>query len=301
MSRTLAALAAAVALVTAACSATPVADPGRTVPAKWTPKVAHTVISYGPHAAQRAEVHPPTAGGNRGVIVMVHGGGFYQGTPADARERLGLVMSQTRRGYGVLNVGYRLLSGNTNAFPTAVRDIDAAVRWVRANGRSHGLNPSTVIVAGESAGGTLAALAGVGWNANPTGALGRTERVDGWVAFAGIMDFTGAGKVPDTLGRAWLGPNANQKAWYRAASPIGHLDPADPPGYLVHGDLDPIVEIAQMDRMISAANAAKVPAGRIHYDRVDTGPSACRGHTPACGANADAFDSWIDKVAARRL
>lgn len=151
------------------------------------------------------------------------------------------------------------------------------------------------------AGGTLAALAGVGWNANPTGALGRTERVDGWVAFAGIMDFTGAGRIPDTLGRAWLGPNTNQKAWYRAASPIGHLDPAVPPGYLVHGDLDPIVEIAQMDRMISAANAAKVPAGRIHYDRVDTGPSACRGHTPACGANADAFDSWIDKVAARRL
>lgn len=299
--RTLAVLAAAALL--AGCHVTEVANPGPTVPARWGAGVPSVEVAYGAHPAQRADVYKPAKGGNRGVIILVHGGGFFAGDRAHARDHVGLVMSQIDRGFGVVNVGYRLLAGDNNAFPTAVRDVDAAVRWVRAHGRSHGLNPSTVIVAGESAGATLAALVGVGGNSNPAGALGRTERVDGWVSFSGIMDFAAPTRTPvvSTIGTAWLGQNAKHGTWFRAASPVSHLDRNDPPGYLVHGDRDTTVERGQVDALISAARAAQTDAARVHYDVVDTGPAACRGHTPACGANAAKFNWWVDQVAARAL
>lgn len=295
--------AAVAAALLAGCHVTEVGDPGPTVPARWGAHLRPTEVAYG-GPGQRADVYPPTKGGNRGVIILVHGGGFFTGDRTHARDHVGLVMSQTDRGFGVLNISYRLVSGHTNAFPTAVRDVDAAVRWVRTHGRNHGLNPSTVIVAGESAGGTLASLVGVGWNSDPAGPLGRTERVDGWVSVSGIMDFTAAGRtaVVDTLGQAWLGPNAKHGSWLRAASPVAHLDPNDPPGYLIHGDRDTTVERGQVDALIGAARGAKTNADRVHYDIVDTGAAAaCRGHTPACGANAAQFNWWVDQVAARRL
>lgn len=284
--------------------------PGQTVPLKWahSPAPTHVNLPYGSGPRQVSDIYLPTRGGNRGVIIAVHGGGFVEGTKDEVRNWFGSVMSQTHRGFAVMSVNYRLTSGNTNVFPAAVHDVNEAVRWVRAYGSEYGMNPHTVVVAGSSAGGTISALVGTGSNAPTNSALGRTEKVDGWVSYAGPTDFNNARADVVGIGRQWIGARSDVTGWLAAASPVTHIDPLDPPGYVVHGDHDSIVPIQQFDRMIEVA-ASKGITKRLYTDRVDTGgidisrgeQIPCRWHLPMCGANHAVFNTWLDAVVARSL
>lgn len=283
--------------VVAAGCAVPPPRAGETVSPLWGPAPAQVRnVAYGPLPEQRADLHKATRGGNRGVIVLVHGGGFTAGARDEVVAASGLVMRQTHRGFAVMAVSYRLTAAGTNTFPAAVRDVDTAVNWVRQHGRSHGLNPHTVIVAGHSAGGTLASLIGVGSNSNPAGALGRTAKVDGWVSYAGIMDLS----APQTrhFGEAWLGQTA-PPAWLNAASPVNHLDRNDPPGYVVHGNDDFIVPVSQAHLMLGRASQLGI-AGRLFYD-ITPARIGWESHVPQVSANAAVFDYWLDQVVKRAL
>ena len=298
-SRPILAIAAlAAALVLSACQPVEVPNPGARVPLKWGYAAAdHLNVSYNhAHPDTAGDIYLPKKGGNRGVIILLHGGGFYSNNAPQARKDMadstGLIMRQTHRGFSVFNISYRGIEDGA-PFPAALRDVDNAVNWVRAHGRGRGMNPDTIIVAGGSAGGTLAALSGTASNSNPKGAAGRSARVDGWISMAGIMDGRGEQHV-----RAWLGPNAKHTAWFGAASPVDHLDPNDPPGYVIHGDADDIVPVQNLDRMVDKGRDAGI-TDRLHWDKVTTGDRGCRWHFPQCGANANELDRWLDRVVTR--
>ena len=104
----------------------------------------------------------------------------------------------------------------------------------------------------------------------------------------------------DGLARDWLGPTAAQPRWIDAASATRHLDRSDPPGFVVHGDLDDVVPASQMMALVHAAGRAGVTTG-LFWDRVGSGSPACRGHLPQCGMNASALDTWMDRVVAGTL
>jgi acetyl esterase len=92
-----------------------------------------------------------------GLIVWLHGGGWYVGDiPTFDRVARGLANAG---GHKVLMVEYRLAP--EHAFPQQVRDADATVRWARSpHGAAQlGIDPARVIVGGDSAGGQLAAVA----------------------------------------------------------------------------------------------------------------------------------------------
>jgi acetyl esterase/lipase len=92
------------------------------------------------------------------LLILVHGGGFFENdcTSTEAAYMYEYFRSQ---GYACASVNYRL-SGEA-AFPAAVNDVKAAVRFLHANADQYGLDEEKFIIWGESAGGYLATMAAV--------------------------------------------------------------------------------------------------------------------------------------------
>ena len=96
---------------------------------------------------------PTSAKGSLPVLVYFHGGGFviadkdvYDSAPRTLASAVGCV---------VVSVDYR--RAPENKFPAAHDDAFAAYQWVVKNAASIGGDPKKIAVAGESAGGNLAA------------------------------------------------------------------------------------------------------------------------------------------------
>jgi hypothetical protein len=87
------------------------------------------------------------------VILWFHGGGWVVGS-VDADD--GLLLSIVKHtGYIVVAVDYRLAP--EYLFPHAIYDCIVALNWVRQNIAAYGGDANSIFVAGESAGGNLAA------------------------------------------------------------------------------------------------------------------------------------------------
>jgi acetyl esterase len=90
----------------------------------------------------------------RGVMVYYHGGGWVTGG-IDDTDLLGRELAQ-RTGCAVVLPGYRLAP--EYRYPTAVQDSQAALQWAADHLRDIAGAPVPLIVAGDSAGGNLAAV-----------------------------------------------------------------------------------------------------------------------------------------------
>jgi acetyl esterase len=97
---------------------------------------------------------PPHAASGAPLVVFFHGGGFVLCDVDTHDEACRLLCKYA--GVHVLSVAYRLAP--EEPFPAAVEDATAAFRWGAQNARSLGADPSRVAVAGDSAGGNLAAV-----------------------------------------------------------------------------------------------------------------------------------------------
>jgi acetyl esterase len=89
-----------------------------------------------------------------GLVVYFHGGGFCIGS-------VGMMDNVARElahctGAAVISVEYRLAP--EHPFPAGLDDCEAVTRWALAHSAELGASPDHVVVAGESAGGNLAAV-----------------------------------------------------------------------------------------------------------------------------------------------
>ncbi|HEX8834551.1 MAG TPA: alpha/beta hydrolase [Abditibacteriaceae bacterium] len=107
----------------------------------------------GPAGAIPVRVYKPTGNGPFPVIVYLHGGGWViagiQGYDASARALTNAADAM------VVSVGYRMAP--EHKFPAAHEDSYAATQWIMKNAAGWGGDVNRVAIAGESAGGNLAA------------------------------------------------------------------------------------------------------------------------------------------------
>ncbi len=106
------------------------------------------------------------------VIVFLHGGGWSGGTRTTGPDFRRFF---ARDGFAMASIEYRLTPAGV--FPNSVEDAKTAIRWLRANAATYGLNARRIGLWGTSAGGTLANLAAL----TPKGMFEGT----GNLAFAG--------------------------------------------------------------------------------------------------------------------
>jgi len=88
-----------------------------------------------------------------GLVVYFHGGGFCSGSIA-LMEIIATELAHCG-GAVVISVGYRLAP--EHPYPAGLEDCEAVTRWALANAERFGVPKTRVVVAGESAGGNLAA------------------------------------------------------------------------------------------------------------------------------------------------
>ena len=99
-------------------------------------------------------VYKPEGGGPFGVLVFYHGGGWVIGD-LDTHDRECRMLCNGGECV-VVAVQYRLAP--EHAFPAAVEDAFEALRWVGKNADELGGDGQRIAVAGDSAGGNLAAV-----------------------------------------------------------------------------------------------------------------------------------------------
>lgn len=186
---------------------------------------------------------PPERTTPRPDVVLIHPGGLMAGDRtwmADAAQGL------AEAGYVAFSIDYRLFDGvDRNLWPAQLDDAQGAVRWVRANAGTYGVDPDRIGSYGHSSGATLAAFLGTRDTRDDTdpALAGISSRVACVVNMAGGLDFTTL--VPDAeTAAAWvvlLGGAADappDEAAYRDYSPITFVDEETAPFLILQGGAD---------------------------------------------------------------
>ena len=234
----------------------------------------HTNIVY--HTANnfqdKLDVYTPAdAGPPRPVVIVIHGGGWVEGTK---EERVLEMMPYLQMGFAAVNVEYRL--GRVSLAPGAVEDCRCALHWVFANAKKYNFDPQRVVVQGGSAGGHLALMTGMLTPAAGFDHTCVTPDEDYWTQSPGtsgdpkvaaIVNWFGITDVLDELHGAnakgyavvWMGDQPNADEIAKKVSPINYVNGQVPPIITIHGDHDALVPYSQAVRMHKALDAARVP------------------------------------------
>src|SRR5688572_23476031 len=193
------------------------------------------------------------------LIVWIHGGAWRSGSKSSMP-----LTELVRAGYPIASVDYRL--SKEAKFPAQIHDIKAAIRFLRAKHKELGVDATRIVVAGDSAGGHLAALVGVtNGSAEHEGSVGSHHSSNSSVQ--GIISFYGAANLTTILAQStphglkvrvpaldlFLGGQPEDLLnLAKLASPVFFVDPSDPPILLIHGDQDPQMPINQAHELHGA-------------------------------------------------
>ena len=196
---------------------------------------------------------PPAGTGKRMGLIHIHGGGFARGTKDNMG---GQIIPITSRGYLSISIDYRL--NGVAKWPAPIHDVKAAIRWMRANASSLGIDPQRIAVVGHSAGGHLALFAaGTANRPEFEGDSGTPRAGTGLaacIAFYPVTVINAQSYAPALLGEG------SDDAANRAASPTTYVGKGFAPTLLFHGLADVTVAPESSQRFLQLLRDAGVPS-----------------------------------------
>lgn len=227
-------------------------------------------LSYGPlGSAEQLDLCTPVgASGLRPGVVLIHGGGFEEGSKSSYDQFCSYLASQ---GFVAATLNYRLAP--LNVWPAQLVDVQLAVRWLRAHASDYALDTRRLCSFGDSAGGLLAVFLGVLASIHPGDQAGmladQSPKVSCVVDEFGPVDMTMLTKNPFWKGvfpsLFGVGGQSNQ-ATLRDASPLFQVSGRSAPTLILQGTVDTVVPPSQSQALQQALQQAGVPVSYISYD-----------------------------------
>jgi len=225
----------------------------------------------GPHGQVPCRLYLPDGTDKPPLLIYAHGGGFMQGSLSSWDAALRELVRQS--GVAALSVDYRLAP--EHRFPVAFEEMVAMIRLAAREGTDLGIDPARLAVGGDSAGANLALAAAAALRNAGEGALGFTLLIYGcystdtespsWQRFG-----RGSGLSQTQMRWIWetyLERPEQQSDW--RAAPI-LADPAGlPPGHLIVGNLDPLLDDSH--RLAARLKEAGVTCELRVYDGINHG------------------------------
>jgi acetyl esterase/lipase len=237
--------------------------------------VTQTNVEYAQHDGAKlvGDLYQPKGLAKAPAIVVVHGGGWQNGSRAGYRY-WGPFLA--RNGYAVFSIDYRL--GKAGTYPGSVYDVKAAIQFVRAKAADLGVDPERIGLMGDSAGSHLAALVGLAggdfasaYRDDPNAAT--PVNVKAVVAFYGVYDMLAQwqhdqiARPRDNIAEKYLGasPMQNRRVYFES-SPMSYatIDRNRTRFLLIHGTNDDVVDPpSQSQAFLIALNQAGILVRRI--------------------------------------
>lgn len=179
----------------------------------------------------------------RPAIVFFGGGGWTNQNPAQFSPQARYFAT---KGLVAVVAAYRVRSANNTTPYESVADAKSAVRWLREHAAELHIAPTSLAVAGGSAGGHIALTAAVVNEFDEPGEnLAVSSKPNALVLFNPVPNTVPDPQAPLTVLQqglvALLGPRA------REISPIDHLGRNLPPTIIFHGKADTLVPFSEVE------------------------------------------------------
>jgi acetyl esterase/lipase len=184
------------------------------------------------------------------MVLFVHGGGWTTGHHYGAFRYLHPLATD---GYVAATVTYRF--ADEAPWPAALEDVKCAVRWLRHHATEVGGDPDRIVIAGDSAGGHLAALTALepGKHEGDGGWSDVSSEVQSAVLFYPAVDL--AAMVAESVHEPMAGYFGGAIA---AASPVNRVMPSCPPVLTLTGDADTTTRLEHIRRFHAQLEEAGV-------------------------------------------
>lgn len=219
-------------------------------------------------------VYRPSPIGVYPAVVMIHGGAWRSGSPADHEPFNRYLAAQ---GYTVVAISYRLAPGAK--FPAQLEDVQTAIDFIQQHAAEYEIDVNRMAIMGRSAGGHLAMLAAF----QPQSAF---KAVVNYYSPVDLTEGYRNPPKPDPIDsrqvlQAFLGGTPDElPTQYQQASPITFVRSGLPPTLLIYGGRDHVVQAKYgrqlYQRLRSLGNTSvfiEIPWAEHAFDAVFNGVS----------------------------
>ena len=246
--------------------------------------VYRTSVRYGNNPAQLLDVwrRKDLPAEPAPVLIFVPGGAWIHGSRL--LQGYALMSHLAEMGWVCLSIDYRVAPHHR--WPAHITDVKTAIAWARANVDKFGGDRNFVAIAGTSAGGHLAALAGLTINdAEMQAELPERSdtSVDAVIGIYGRYDWEDRStaeraRFMDFLERVVVKRRMSRHPEiFRKASPIARVHPKAPPFLVIHGTGDSVIPVAQARAFVerlravshSVVSYVELPGAGHAFDMID--------------------------------